>query len=611
MVKRMGMMTTSLIRFVRNPLKIGTLLALWAGILYIFLTPRMFRGELNGPIDLMLLVLPYIFLAFLWISYTCFYDIKKYHIEEILVMEDGSILRMQVREAALLFVLGLVTGLFVFGCQLYYYQQLGVLNVALIRYSGRVVTIYVLLMICVAICIGWAVALLRNHLYGLTMLVVAYYLFDTSFVSLWGGMSMSNPVTWKITKLFCLFYQRTPMMVMDANYLLTAENEHIYRALFFICLLLGVILLCRLRRRLAALLPLAVSIVMLVLFVQPSGAVYFMNATNYQDSVSYLERYQVPEMVELRETKCRQNRDDFTVLRYDMKLTVTDQVKASVTMVPSATDLKEYQFTLHFLFTVRSVTDEQGHPLAYEQEEDYLLVHYDGGNIGAITVSYEGTTSHFYATTQGMILPADYKYFPVAGWHKVLIDGNAEDEQDMYSDKIFAKELLPVNADFDVTLRVKGRYPVYSNLNVKKGKREKGFTTWKVSGNSDGMTLIGNPYLVSRDIQGVQVICSSLDTANVPDEKNRAKYVEYFNTLEEETGVSMQGKTFIVSPANNYDNWCFGKDHTLATVNYLEDEIEYRRDGILYHYMSEEDKKVEQELEEEMKQLEEEVNQDE
>lgn len=604
-------MMTSLIRFVRNPLKIGVLLALWAGILYFFTTTSWHEGEVDSPLDLMLLVLPYIFMAFLWLSYACFYDIKKYHIEEILVMEDGSILRMQVREAALLFVLGLVTGLFVFGCHLYYYQQLGVLNVALIRYSSRVVAIYVLLMICIAICIGWAVALLRNRLYGLTLLVAAYYLFDASFLSMWSGMSMNNPVTWKMTKLFCLFYQHSPTMVMDADYLLTAENEHIYRALFFICLLLGVILLCRLRRRLAALLPLAASVVMLVLFAQPSGAVYFMDIWNYWDSVFYLDQYREPEMVELRETKCRQNRDDFTVLRYDMKLTVTDQVKASVTMVPSVTDLEEYQFTLHFLFTVRSVTDEQGHPLAYEQEGDYLLVHYDGGDIGAITVSYEGTTSHFYATTQGMILPANYKYFPVAGWHKVLIDGYAEDEKDMLLDRTFVGELLPVNADFNVTLHVKGRYPVYSNLNVQKGKREKGFTTWKVSGNSDGMTLIGNPYLVSRDIQGVQVICSSLDTANVPDEKNRAKYVEYFNTLEEETGFSMQGKTFIVSPANNYDNWCFGKDHTLATVNYIEDEIEYRRDGILYHYMSEEDKKVEQELEEEMKQLEEEVNQDE
>lgn len=600
------MFYTSLLRFIRNPVKIGGILVLWFCMFYYFETTTHYWNEVNKAIDLLLMALPYLFLVFIIISYECFYDIKRYQMEEILDVESGKVLRVQSYDLLLLLILDLVTSVSVFAFHISCYQQAGVLNIALIKYTGRVVLIYVFLMILVGICIGWAVSCIQNRLYGLTMIAATFYMFDKSFIGLFTGMSKTNHFTWTLGTLFSMFFQSQRGICRDADYLLSAENVHIYRGLFFICLFTAIVLLCRAGHKWMALIPSVISVTMLVLFFQPTGAVYFfMNIRNYQDSVFYVEHYKEENVAKTNQQKCAANRNDFLVQRYDMDITVTDQVKASVTVVPDVTDLREYQFTLHFLFHVDGVTDEQGNALPYEQEEDYLLIHNDSGDIRSMTISYSGTTSYFYATTQGLILPANYKYFPVAGWQRTFVDQDEEESgllqffkardgigEPVIAETNFARELLPGNAEFDVTLHVRGNYPIDSNLTVRKLGRQHGYTDWEIHGNSDGMTLIGNPYLISEEIDGVRIVCSSLDLENVPTGDNREKYHAYFETLEKEAGYSLAGKTFIVSPDCNYINWCYGEDHTLSTVSGVTREINYRRDGILYLYIGKEESEI-------------------
>lgn len=601
------MFYTCLLRFIRNPVKMGGILILWFCMFYYFGTTTIYWNEVNKAIDLLMMVLPYLFLVFIIVSYECFYDIKRYQIEEMLDVESGKVLRVQSYDLLLLLLLDLITSISVFAFHLFCYQQAGVLNMALIKYTARVILIYVFLMILVGICIGWVISCIQNRLYGLTLIATAFYLFDKSFISLFTGMSKTNHFTWTLGTLFSMFFQSRRGICRDADYLLSAENVHIYRVLFFICLFTAIILLYRARHRWMSLIPAVFSIIMLVLFFQPTGAVYFfMNIANYQDSVFYIEHYKEDDVAEINRQKCAANRNDFQIQHYDMDITITDQFKASITVVPDVTDLKEYQFTLHFLFHVNGVRDEQGNPLPYEQEEDYLLIHNDSGNIQSITISYSGTTSYFYATTQGLILPANYKYFPVAGWQRTFVDQDEEEEsgllrffkerdgtgEPMIAETNFARELLPEKAEFDVRLHVRGNYPVESNLTVRKLDRQHGYTDWQIQGNSDGMTLIGNPYLISEEIDGVKIVCSSLDQENVPSGENREKYHEYFETLKKEAGYSPAGKTFIVSPDCNYVNWCYGVDHTLSTILGASKEIDYRRDGILYSYIGKKESEI-------------------
>ena len=133
-----------------------------------------------------------------------------------------------------------------------------------------------------------------------------------------------------------------------------------------------------------------------------------------------------------------------------------------------------------------------------------------------------------------------------------------------------------------MTLRCKGKYPVASNLKTLAQTKEHGFVVWKLSGRSDGITLIGNSYLVERNIEGVRVICSRLDCENVPEGENVSKYKELFRKIDQETKYSMKGKTFIVSPDYNYINWCVANDHIVDTLLGERDIIETLNTGMLY-----------------------------
>ena len=123
---------------------------------------------------------------------------------------------------------------------------------------------------------------------------------------------------------------------------------------------------------------------------------------------------------------------------------------------------------------------------------------------------------------------------------------------------------------------------MYSNLTLKKKGIKEGFTLYDISGESDGVTLIGSPYLYEKSIDDVRVIWSKLDVENIPEGENIDKYKEFFSQLKKETGFSMREKTFIVSPDYNYVNSCYGDNEIVSTYRDLEGTISYYRDGKLY-----------------------------
>ena len=100
------------------------------------------------------------------------------------------------------------------------------------------------------------------------------------------------------------------------------------------------------------------------------------------------------------------------------------------------------------------------------------------------------------------------------------------------------------------------------------------------------MTLMGSPYLAQKEIQGVRVIYSILDSDNAPNAGNMQVYEELFSALEEE-GYSQKGKTFIVSPTGNFDDWCIAADHIFSLPSGKSEILDYYRNGTLYIEMDE------------------------
>ncbi len=579
------MIKTSVIRFLKSPIKAGVLLVFWVCVSYFLFTTKIYWNEVNRPIDLMMEILPYIFLVYLVIAYECFYDIKRFHMEELL-LGNGQLLRAQGKEFVVLLGADLLGSVYLFAFHIMCYSQADVFCKALVLYTVRVIFIYIFLMILVAICIGWAISLVTSRLYGLALIALTFYVFDMSFLSLLSSMSDKHEFLWKLTTLFSFFFQSRRGICRDADYLLTAENVHIYRALFFACFMLAIILWKQAGRKAWSVVSGMLAVTFLALFFQPTGAVYFMmNIPNTRDSVSYVERYRQAEYSDISLTKKGQNKKAFQVENYDMNVTVTDQFQAEACVVPTDGTQKEYPFTLQYIFQVDQVTDERGEKLTFEQDEDYLLVHNSRGKLHSIRIVYHGTTKGFYATTQGMMLPANYAYYPMPGWHRIFLESGDPYpglKGKIVGDDCFSREVFSEETDFKVTLRCKGKYPVASNLKTLAQTKEHGFVVWKLSGRSDGITLIGNSYLVERNIEGVRVICSRLDCENVPEGENVSKYKELFHKIDQETKYSMKGKTFIVSPDYNYINWCVANDHIVDTLLGERDIIETLNTGMLY-----------------------------
>lgn len=568
------MLYYQILRFIKNPAKCCAVLLLWMGLICWFLTDSFYSSHFQGAIDLTLPTLPYIFLVFIAISYECFYDIRRAQLEEVLCVGKKNRLGIQFFDFILLLTLNGITSVIVYVYHSWFYVQRDIQNRSLQLYTCRLVFIYVFLPALLAIFIGWAASFIQNRLYGLSLLFVVFYLFDSSFVSLLTGLSKSNYLLWKVGTLFSLFFQSGCGNLRDCHYLLTVENIHIYRVLFFCFLVIACILCAAYRKKIGAIVSLLISIGMLFLFFMPSGAVYSLPyMANYFDSVNCDQAYYMQDdQINFDHRKIMENRNDFHVTQYQVNFRITDIMHASVTIVPDCQNLPEYQFTLYRLYRIKEIRNDQGERLPYDQDGDYLLIKNPMKNLASITIVYSGASQYFYSTSQGMMLPANFEYIPVAGWHKVFFSTGA----------IFSRELLPQTAQFDVDIQIRGKYPVYSNLLVEDQGKRKGYSHYKIQGKSDGLTLIGNPYLEETEVKGTRIIFSVLDEENAPTASNIQRYNEMFDQLEQ-VGHSMKGKTFVVSPEDNSCNWCVGHDHIVDRLDGFSEILDYYQKGVLYN----------------------------
>ena len=238
------MIKTSVIRFLKSPIKAGVLLVFWVCVSYFLFTTKIYWNEVNRPIDLMMEILPYIFLVYLVIAYECFYDIKRFHMEELL-LGNGQLLRAQGKEFVVLLGADLLGSVYLFAFHIMCYSQADVFCKALVLYTVRVIFIYIFLFHIIRKIWGnFSIhriniyMIITSRLYGLALIALTFYVFDMSFLSLLSSMSDKHEFLWKLTTLFSFFFQSRRGICRDADYLLTAENVHIYRALFFVFFML-------------------------------------------------------------------------------------------------------------------------------------------------------------------------------------------------------------------------------------------------------------------------------------------------------------------------------------------------------------------------------------
>ena len=349
------------------------------------------------------------------------------------------------------------------------------------------------------------------------------------------------------------------------------------------------------------------TVVCLSLYFQPSGASYDLDVKNGFDKGNGAQYYYTSEYSEERvesdEKKyLSNNKDDFDVLDYRMEIKITDILNAKVTMDVSNSNLEIYQFTLYHAYKVKSITNQDGKELSYKQDGDYIEIKNNGEKIASVTMEYEGADQLFYSTSQGIVLPANFEYYPSAGWKKVFMFDQ--------SNMCFTTELMEKNIDFDLKLYTSKRMHVYANFEEKDRKQENRFMYYHFAGNGNGLTIVGSPFLREKSWNGLRIIYSVLDEENKPEASGIEEYYENLFIYAKEKNISLEGKTFFVTPSVNYGNCCFASDHfvnsSVGGFPYYYDT--FLEQGNVYHIITDEER---QEMEELQRQMEEEMQMEE
>lgn len=548
---------------------------------YLFAYKSEYDVYFQGGMCLMLQAIPYIFLFMMFISYEIFYTFQKTEFNEMVCSRYLNI-KCQKYDFLLITLYGMAASFAVFFSLIRHANKFGFDQLELHGYFFRLTVIFVLLPVILAELIGWSISCVKNRMIGICILLICFYCFDTTFLQSIVGLDINNEQIFKFGTLFALFDTQECGAITDSFYLMSAENVHIYRVLFWIFGALSVILLMA-KKRIRFVFSVIVALGCLILFWQPSGASYALPVVNGFDRWLGEQYYYTVKQQKADKSKyILKNRDDFSVLKYDMDLSIKDVLRAKVDVVLSTNALESYQFTLYHSYKLKSVQNQDGDKLEYTQNGDYVEVINKEKNLKSITFEYEGANQYFYSTSQGIHLPANYAYYPMPGWRTTFI----RDENNV----CFAQEVLKEDAEFTVKIEAPEKLKIYTNFEKKSLTCFKGYNDIQYQGKSNGLTIVGSCFLKDMKVGRVTVIYSYLDEEYNPEDPET--YEQYHSSFERMNLLS-KDMTFFATPQENYDNVCFGNNQILDQIFKLEEDYKtYCRQGNVYYIPDEEDEEM-------------------
>lgn len=213
------------------------------------------------------------------------------------------------------------------------------------------------------------------------------------------------------------------------------------------------------------------------------------NSLGTGDSTNYDQwTYMIEEQEQVDE------KPEFQVVSYEMKLRLRRQMEAEVTIHPDQTEQLAYPMTLYHLYEIDQISDENGRILEYERTGDYLIV-YNQGELHEICIKYHGGCANFYSNWTEVNLPGWFAYYPIPGFHEI------------YQDYRYMNNTLRAEAEFDI--QIDAGSMVYSDLERINENHFHGF--------SKGPSLLAG---FVREVElpgGITYIYPYLDMSYIPD----------------------------------------------------------------------------------------------
>lgn len=163
-----------------------------------------------------------------------------------------------------------------------------------------------------------------------------------------------------------------------------------------------------------------------------------------------------------------------SIVAYDMKLSARRELEAAVTVELADVQETELPFTLYHGYRLRSIKDNRGKEVPFERDGDYVLVSVAAADPSALTFLYEGNGAGYYSNSQGILLLANFPYYPMAGYLPMeqfvkRADGSAD------------TSFLTSEKEFRVDIE-SGVFSLFCNLPGENGHYE---------GRARGLTLVG------------------------------------------------------------------------------------------------------------------------
>lgn len=517
----------------------------------------------------------YVIIAFMFVGYEYFSQIKKRNIKEVLdssYRSSGYSYAIQFLILEILVVLVSVISLvYVFICT----ESVGALDLQYGIYIVLSILLNVFLLGNTGLFIGMAVSSNKKRLSAYIVMFLFALLSSPVAETILGTLRNYTDIDFFTIAYFFLLGTPGLEFRTDFSFVASILPYRFCAALFWIFVSLAVLLFRARtkntqRNKAVICMCLCLSLLTGVTVLLPGSRIIRNHndtkSFNYADDEYYRENYKDREVV-LPETP----QEEFSVTAYDMTLSAINQLKADVTMTVDKTDLKAYGFTLYHGYEVSSVKDQDGEKLKFTREKDFITVYSSGDKVEKINMKYKGYSPELYSNIQGLNLPGYFAYYPFAGY-QIIYD---------FSNLSMQPAKMEKAADFDVYFGYGKK--IFSNLK----ENEDGHFV----GKSNGITFLSGFY-DEINVGGVKMIVPYLDAQYSNEQINAIRkesvavykrFIAENETIEGIEDYDLQNKIIFVLPPRNgnsidviYDDHCVTSGNISSLTEKLMNELKYK-----------------------------------
>lgn len=503
---------------------------------------RVTRGyETVSSLCITIEIAPYAFIVFLLVSYLYIQDHFKDGIAEVVaaISDQVSVVWYKVQ---VLQIWNVILTAYFIGMNILFAIRDGRNMSAYIQYIVELWLLYFALPTLLACFLGASLACQRNKRITYAGLVVFSYVFAGGFVDFLQMMSLKTDVIYRVADFFCIFARGT-RRAPNEWYLISVEGHNWLRILLWI-IMMGILLVIKLgayKTRRWVCISSVVFVGMLLLYIQPFGSVYFDNRFSGHDEWSSDQNYYAMSGYE-GETEAA----DFKATDYDIRFKVGRELQADVVIRPDRTELTQYIFTLYHGYRVKTISDQDGNQLSYDRWRDYIRIYNQAGRLEEIHIGYVGHSLNFYATSQGIRLPAYFAYYPKPGCRRIF-------DNELYEYTKPKEEA----SHFHVT--VDAPEEIFCSLEQN--------ADGSYEGETEGLTIEGSRFLKCYEAEGYKIVYSGLRF----HEDEMKAWSDQLNAL----GVTGQPlKTIFIEGHSSYDVFYSEKGHMITYGVSAEEDYE-------------------------------------